>query len=76
MADIARVLGTTAIPRLRFGIGHPGSQAAVLDWVLQPFSAEEEAELLPGAIDRAADAVESVVADGLVAAMDRFNGPG
>jgi peptidyl-tRNA hydrolase, PTH1 family len=75
MADIARALGTQEIPRLRFGIGHPGSQAAVLDWVLQRFSSEEEMELLPRAIDRPADAVESVVADGLVVAMDRFNRP-
>ncbi len=76
MADIARALGTQEIPRLRFGIGHPGSQAAVIDWVLQPFSPEEETELLPGAIDRAAEAVESVVADGIVVAMDRFNRAG
>jgi len=76
MADITRALGTQEIPRLRFGIGHPGCQSAVLDWVLQPFSPEEETELLPGAIDRAADAVKSVVADGLVVAMDRFNRPG
>jgi len=76
MADITRALGTQEIPRLRFGIGHPGSQAAVVDWVLQPFSPEEEEDVLPGAIDRAADAVMSVVEDGLVVAMDRFNRPG
>ena len=73
MADIARALGTSTIPRLRFGIGHPGSASAVIDWVLEPFLPEEEAGLLPGAIDRAADAVECVVADGLEVAMGRFN---
>jgi PTH1 family peptidyl-tRNA hydrolase len=73
IADIARALATNAIPRLRFGIGHPGSAAAVVDWVLEPFSAEEETERLPAAIDRAADAVVCVLADGLATAMDRFN---
>lgn len=74
MADIARVLGTTAIPRLRFGIGHPGDAGAVVDWVLEPFSPDEEAGVLPGAIDRAADAVECLVSDGLTVAMGRYNG--
>jgi len=76
MADIARVLGTTAIPRLRFGIGHPGATTAVADWVLEPFSTEDEAGLLPGAIDRAADAIECLVADGMAVAMGRYNGSG
>lgn len=73
MADIARALGQDEIPRLRFGIGHPGTALAVIDWVLQPFSADEEAERLPAALARAADAVEGVIGEGLVAAMGRFN---
>jgi PTH1 family peptidyl-tRNA hydrolase len=73
IADIARALATNTLPRLRFGIGHPGSAAAVADWVLEPFLAEEEAERLPAAIDRAAEAVVCVLTDGLGTAMDRFN---
>ncbi len=73
MADLVRALETTAIPRLRFGIGHPGQRSAVVDWVLEPFSADEEAGVLPGAIERAADAVECALQDGLSTAMDRFN---
>ncbi len=76
IADIARALDTTAIPRLRFGIGHPGSAAAVVDWVLEPFLPQDEAERLPAAIDRAADAVVCVLVDGLATAMDRFNAAG
>jgi PTH1 family peptidyl-tRNA hydrolase len=75
MADIARVLRSEATPRLRFGIGHPGASAAVIDWVLEPFAEAEEEELLPAALARAADAVESVIGEGLVAAMGRFNAP-
>lgn len=73
LADIVRVLGTQAIPRLRFGIGHPGTAAQVVDWVLEPFTAAEEAEILPPAIERAADAVESVLGEGMTIAMGRFN---
>ncbi|MBK7951243.1 MAG: aminoacyl-tRNA hydrolase [Deltaproteobacteria bacterium] len=73
LADIARELATQATPRLRFGIGHPGSAAQVVDWVLEPFSEAEEAEVLPAAVERAADAVACVVGEGLKIAMDRFN---
>ncbi|MEZ4280216.1 MAG: aminoacyl-tRNA hydrolase [Myxococcota bacterium] len=73
MADLVRALETTGIPRLRFGIGHPGQRAAVVDWVLEPFLAAEEAEVLPAAIERAADAIECFLREGLAAAMDRFN---
>ena len=73
MADIARVLGHDRIPRLRFGIGHPGSAASVVDWVLEPFSTGEESEILPAAIERAVEAVAAVVGEGLVPAMGRFN---
>ena len=73
MADIARALASTRLPRLRFGIGHPGTAAAVVDWVLEPFAPEEEREVLPEAIDRAADAVACFLLEGLPVAMDRFN---
>lgn len=73
LADIVRVLASEAIPRLRFGIGHPGSAEAVVDWVLQPFSPLEETDVLSGALERAADALVCVVGEGMSAAMSRFN---
>jgi peptidyl-tRNA hydrolase len=42
----------------------------VADWVLSPFSPEEDAEAL---VARAADAVETIARDGLEAAQQRFN---
>ena len=73
MGDIQTVLETRGIPRLRFGVGHPGQGGqAVVDYVLSPFPEEEEA-LLDEAIERAADAVEGIAADGFEAAMGRFN---
>lgn len=73
LGDIVRALASQAIPRLRFGIGHPGSAAQVVDWVLEPFTAAEEAEILPAALERAADAVGCVLGEGLTVAMGRFN---
>lgn len=73
LADIFDRLGTKMVPRLRFGIGHPGRAAKVIDWVLQPFDAQEEHELLPVMLDQAADAIEAVSREGVEVAMGRFN---
>ncbi len=73
LADLIRRLGRDDIPRLRFGVGrppHPGMSTA--DYVLQAFSKEEEARLVSRLGD-AADAVETALAEGVRAAMDRFN---
>ncbi|MAG30042.1 MAG: aminoacyl-tRNA hydrolase [Deltaproteobacteria bacterium] len=76
ISDILLELGRRDIPRLRFGIGHPGSAGAVVDWVLTPFSAEQEQAELPAALERAADAVEVSVAEGLTRSMGQFNASG
>jgi PTH1 family peptidyl-tRNA hydrolase len=73
LADILARLGTDAVPRLRFGIGRPAEPRDTADWVLEPFSAAEES-LLARALPRAADAVACFVAEGIAAAMNRFNG--
>jgi PTH1 family peptidyl-tRNA hydrolase len=44
-------------------------------YVLRDFSAAERKEL-PFLLDRAADAVEALLADGLTAAQNRFHGSG
>ena len=72
IGDVLEAVGHSEVQRLRFGIGHPGQADAVLDWVLQPFTPEEVGPL-EAAVERAADAVEAVVAEGLTAAMGRFN---
>lgn len=58
--------------RLRVGIGRPDAGVAVLDHVLGPFTAEEQA-VLPRVVLRARDAVVTVLGEGLRAAMARFN---
>jgi peptidyl-tRNA hydrolase, PTH1 family len=58
--------------RVRIGIGKPPGRQAGADHVLRrPGRADREA--LDVAIELAADAVEAIAADGLEAAMNRFN---
>jgi PTH1 family peptidyl-tRNA hydrolase len=72
LADVLERLGTRDVPRLRFGIGRPAVAMDTAAYVLGSFSPEEEAAL-PAHLDRAADAVECFLRDGLATAMNRFN---
>ena len=67
-------LHTDAFPRLRFGIGRPSPDQDPVQHVLAPFSDTEEQQL-GGRIDVAVEALETLLRDGVPAAMDRFNGP-
>ncbi|MBE7189185.1 aminoacyl-tRNA hydrolase [Jatrophihabitans endophyticus] len=65
-------LGTKDYVRVRFGIGRPPGRQDPADYVLREFAAAERKDL-GFHVDRAADAVEAVLADGLEAAQNRFN---
>ena len=58
--------------RVRAGIGRPPGRQEVADFVLSNYSTVERKEL-PFEVDRAADAVESLIADGLEKTQQRFN---
>src|SRR5438093_3354753 len=72
LRSLAQDLGTQDFLRLRIGVGRPGrgDPRPVKDWVLSPFAPEEDADAL---VTRAADAVETIVREGLEAAQQRFN---
>ena len=72
--DVAKALGTADFPRVRVGIGRPAGRQDPADWVLDPFSSTERTTL-PILISDAADAVELLVDEGLVAAQQRFHAP-
>jgi len=72
--DIAKALATPEFPRVRVGIGRPVGRQDPADWVLDPFSATER-QTLPILVSDAADAVEMLVDEGLVAAQQRFHAP-
>ncbi|MEV6649330.1 aminoacyl-tRNA hydrolase [Streptomyces sp. NPDC051219] len=58
--------------RVRFGIGRPPGRQPVADFVLKDFSSAERKEL-DYLVDRAADAVECLIADGLERAQGTYN---
>ncbi len=58
--------------RVRFGIGRPPGRMQVADFVLKDFSSSERKEL-DYFVDRAADAVECLVTEGLERAQSAYN---
>jgi PTH1 family peptidyl-tRNA hydrolase len=65
-------LGTGDFYRVRVGIGRPPGRQDPADFVLSNYSATERKELEINVVE-AADAVESLVADGLEQTQQRFN---
>lgn len=69
--DIQRACGAEFV-RVRMGVGRPPAQWDPADYVLSGFTPAEN-ESVDAMLDSAADAVESVVRDGVAATMNRFN---
>ncbi|MEO8290278.1 MAG: aminoacyl-tRNA hydrolase [Gaiellaceae bacterium] len=72
LRSLAQHLGSPEFLRLRVGVGRPerGDPRPVADYVLSPFDPEVDVGAL---VLRAADAVETVVRDGVEEAQQRFN---
>ena len=72
LRSIAERLGSPDFLRVRVGVGRPGrgDPRPVADYVLSPFVPEDDVEAI---VARAADAVESLAADGLEETQRRFN---
>ena len=70
--DVSARLGTPDYARVRVGIGRPPGRQDAADFVLKDFSSEER-KVLPNLLEDAADAVEAVLIDGVLAAQNRFN---
>lgn len=72
LKSITKSLGPDYL-RVRAGIGRPPGRTDVAAFVLRDFSAAERKEL-GWFVDRAADAVEALIADGLERAQSTYNG--
>ncbi|MGH3118972.1 MAG: aminoacyl-tRNA hydrolase [Gaiellales bacterium] len=79
LKSIAAALGTTDFPRLRVGIGRPHVDGepvwdpdVVSVWVLSD-PTPQETKTLQNAVSRAAEAAETIVTEGVEAAMNRYN---
>lgn len=72
LRDITKALGTRDYVRVRAGVGRPPGRMDTADYVLKNFSGAEAKEL-PFLLDDAADAVETVLTEGLLAAQGKFH---
>jgi len=72
LRSIAQHLRTQDFLRLRVGVGRPerGDPRPLADWVLSDFEPHEDA---PALVDRAADAVETLDAEGIERAQSSVN---
>lgn len=68
-------LGSRSFIRVRIGISRPSKNASedeIIDYVLSDFTPEEE-RVIKKAIARVSDAIICLIAEGLEAAMNRYN---
>jgi PTH1 family peptidyl-tRNA hydrolase len=70
--SIAAVLGTPEFVRVRVGIGRPAPGLEAKEHVLHAMG-RAELEAFKASIERAAEAVETVIASGLERAMNQYN---
>lgn len=71
--DVAAAIGPDFV-RVRVGVGRPPGRQEAADHVLKAFGATERAAL-PSLVADAADAVEDVISQGLLAAQQRWHAP-
>ena len=72
MKSVIYQLQDENIPRLRIGIGSPEKQDLV-NYVLHGFP-QEEREDIKQAVKKASQAIDCFILDGIVEAMNKFNG--
>jgi PTH1 family peptidyl-tRNA hydrolase len=73
LKDVDRALGTREYLRVRIGVGRPPGSSGAADHVLRPFGAAER-DHVATVLATAADAVGSLVAEGLETTQNRYHG--
>lgn len=72
LKDIQTILGTTAYPRLRFGIGNNYPKGKQADYVLSKWTPEEE-PLVQLKIEKSVEVIEKFGTIGIAATMNEVN---
>lgn len=73
MKNIAELLATNEIKRVKIGVGEkPHPDYDLKDWVLGTFS-KEDSENIAAALKKAADAVKEIICADVTSAMNKFN---
>lgn len=72
LKSVIEAAGSQAFPRLRIGVGMPADGAGQIEHVIGPMPPDER-EILDAAVERAADAIACLLAEGIQETMSRFN---
>ena len=72
LESIIYSLNTNEFPRLRFGIGIDEKMRPAENYVLKPFNSNDQ-KTSAGAVKKAADALDSIIFNGLDKTMNIFN---
>ena len=72
LKSLTQALRTPEYHRVRIGIGRPPGRQDPADYVLEPIGKRLEPDIAIW-VDRAAEAVRSLIRDGLPPTQDRFN---
>ena len=72
LRSVAEQLGTLEYPRLRVGVGRGDARRELADHVLAGFDPDEQIEI-ERAVERAADAADVFIVDGIAKVMNTFN---
>lgn len=72
LRSLERALRTPDFYRIRLGVGRPSGRKDAAEWVLEAFAKREEPDVTV-LVDDGADAVLSIVRDGLQVTQDRYN---
>ena len=72
LKNINQLVGSQNYARLRFGIGNDFPEGAQVDYVLTPFTSEEQ-QLLPDRTAKAVEAIKAFCLSGLSFAMTNYN---
>lgn len=72
LESIIYSLNTNEFPRLRFGIGTDGKMRPAENYVLKPFNSKDQ-KTSAEAVKKAADALDSILFNGLEKTMNTFN---
>ena len=70
--DVLKSMGTQDIPRLRIGIDATPENRETVDYVLSKFS-KKEREVVDESLQRALEAIQCWLGEGILQAMNRFN---
>ncbi len=72
LRSVIDALGSEVFPRIRVGVGRPPQGQDPADFVLTKFAASERG-IIDAALDRAVEAIDVAVTQGLAAAMNQVN---